>query len=144
MTVRVPKVLLGILVVFAVVVATVATTQEIRTSAAPAWSDFGAGWARSGQQYDGTDVRLDGAKGNPNAIRFKVYSGRDGQRANVRWYLTCWRGPNHASRSGSQDNRVLPFTKQFTLPVANPDYCSLRVSAFLKTTGIIQLRLQSR
>ncbi|MGB2694863.1 MAG: hypothetical protein WBD55_06695 [Dehalococcoidia bacterium] len=144
MTVRIPRVLFGMLIVMAVAAVTLATRQEVSSTAAPAWSEFGAGWARAGQQYESPSVSLDGSKGNPNAIRFKAWSGRTGQRAYVSWDLTCWRGSNYGSRSGTIDNRSLPFTKQFTLPVANPDYCSLDVIAFLDGLGIIQVRLQSR
>lgn len=144
MTMHVPKGLLALVLIVAVVALTMVSTQGKASTGGPVWSDFGAGWARSGQRYEFPSVSLSGSKGHPNGIRFKVWSGRNGQRAYIDWDLTCWRGLNYGSRSGTLDERALPYTRQFTLPIANPDYCSLDVFAFLNTAGIIQVRLQNR
>lgn len=137
--------LLGIFIVLALAVPTLTIRQhDASGTAAWTWKNFGSGWARAGAESETPSVILRGTTpGTFSAVRFRVFSGRDGQRADVGWILTCRRGSSHGSRNGHQDNRVLPFTKQFTLPIANPDYCSLEVAAILNTRGIAQVRLQS-
>ncbi len=112
------------------------------------WKDFGSGWARAGAQgslYEHPYVSLDGTTTTrPVAVRFVVTSWQAPRNADLHWYLTCWRGYNYGSRSGSQENVRLPYTRQFTLPIANPDYCSLDVSAFMNGTGRVVVKLQAK
>lgn len=147
MTIYLPKWLLAVFVGALLVSSTFVLGKD--ASGVTPWTNFGSGWARASGEFENPSVSLDGTTlSRPVAVRFEVKAFASGRRAYVSWYLTCWRGFNYGSRSGSQDNAALPQTRQFTLPIANPDYCSLDVSTFLTNNpasgGRVTVNLQAR
>ena len=114
--------------------------------AASSYSPFGWGKSVGRGLYGSPQVVLESTTpAHPAAARF-VITAPDGKNrtVSITWYLRCWQGSLLEQKRASLE-KVTPYTREFTtLPLGDPDYCELDVSAQHTSTGALKVVLESK